>query len=158
MYLEHSGARDLQVLVELRVPSGDSRRALAQLADANHDGKIDDAEQKHMRRLLALRALDGVSIAAGTATVSIENVETKLRVDGELGPVDLAAHGVARLPMRARALTVTTSATGDPLDLVVLPGNRPPVETDRGTLQAGRMKASLGIGDRARIVLAETQK
>src|SRR3989442_1647655 len=87
LFLEHAKGGDLHILVELRVPSGDSRRALAQLADADHDGKLDAAEEKNMRRLLAVRALDGIKILAGTSTIAIDNLETKLKVDGQEGPV-----------------------------------------------------------------------
>jgi hypothetical protein len=157
LVLEPSGEHDLQILIALRVPSGAPRKTLSVLADQNHDGRVDDREEKAMRRLLAIRALDGIRLLAGTSSVAIDNMETKLKVDGGEGPVDLAVHGVAHLPAQPGdvALTVATAVVGDPLDLVVLPGNRPVMGSDRGQARDGGLKVTLGQGDRARIRLAD---
>jgi hypothetical protein len=155
LMLEPSGAHDLQILVMLEVPSGPPRKALAELADANHDGSIDAGEERHMRQLLAVRALDGIRIVAGTSTLAIDNVETKLKIGRSDAPVVLAVHGVAALP--GLTLSITTALEGDPLDLEVLPGNRPVSWTERGTIKGGGFKASLGLGDRARFGLVEAR-
>jgi hypothetical protein len=150
VYLEPAASHDLQIVIKLHVPSGDPRRTIDVLADANHDGHVSDQEMTALRRTLAIRALDGIRILADTSTLSADNVETKIRFDGADGAVDLMVHAAARLPERDRAvrLAVTTTLDADPLELVVLSGTRPVIESDRGRVVNGAFTARVGKGDR----------
>jgi hypothetical protein len=149
LYIEPSGARDLQIVLKLHVPNGDSRKSVEVMADADHDGHVNEGEMKALRRTLALRALDGLKLVAGTTTLAVDNVETKIRFDRQDGPVDLMLHAVARLPSEeALAIDVSTSPGADELELIVLAGTRPALATDRGSVDRGGFHAKLGQGDR----------
>ncbi len=101
-------------------------------------------ERKQVEAVLAQRALDGVRLLTGTATIAMEGVELKTRLDGV---VEMMIHGTFRL--RGPELAVETAADADPIDLVVLPGDRPVGRATRGATGGG-LKAKMGAGDRIR--------
>lgn len=151
--LERSGARELHVIVALKIPSGDKRRALDVVFDADHDGRYDAAERTALRRLLTGRALDGLSVATGTSALALEGVETSERIDGADGPIEVMVHGLIVHPFQGGTrITVRTGTLGDPVDLVVLPGSQPVASASRGTPQKGGLKTELGLGDKVEVV------
>lgn len=149
--LETKGERELQIIVAIRIPSGERRRAFDVLADVNHDGSYSAAERASVRELLASRALDGLAIRTATATLPWSGIEVKERVEGGDGPIEVMVHATA--VFAGGALAVTTSNIGDPVDLLVLRGSRAVVSTSRGRVENGGVKAELGLGDRVTVEL-----
>lgn len=150
LFLEPSGKREIQIAVRIRVPGGDPRRALNLLADQDHDGKLDPAEIERVRAMLAARALDGVKLFAGTATITVARLESKAEVEGTEGPIEVMLHGVGALPEAPRPLrlSVTTRAGGEEIHLVLLRGTRPVIDASRGEVVRGALQTTLGLGDR----------
>lgn len=130
----------LHVVVHAKVTGEDRRRSLGLL----------DATTR--RSLLVERALEGVRLFAGTTSVSVENVEVKTELEGRL---EVMVHGTARIGAGVRAgqtagdVSVETAVNADPIDLVVLPGNRPVVRASRGA-KSGGLRTRMGPGDRVR--------
>lgn len=131
------------MVATLTVPTARSKSTLVALADLDHDGKLSAAEEAGLRTLLVERALDGVALHVGTATVALAGVEVKLKVKS----MELMLHGVATLPKGPVKLGVTTATGGDPLVVRVLHGSRPPREPSRGTPTAAGFKAELTEND-----------
>jgi len=136
----------LHVACSVEVPEGDAKRAWLTLADENRDGNLDPTEQDNLRGLLVQRGLFGLILRVETATVSLEKPEAKLRADPKKGPIELMLLGTVSIGPRAVHVSVSTAATGDTLDLVVLPGARAISKTSRGKLGRG-FKTKLGDSD-----------
>jgi hypothetical protein len=122
----------LHVVVHVSVTGEERKRALMML-----DPKVRESS-------LARRALDGVRLFAGTASIALDGAEVKTKVGGA---IEVMIHGTARAA--GGELSVETAEDADPIDLVVLPGNRPVVRATRGA-KSGGLKAKLGAGDRIR--------
>jgi hypothetical protein len=118
----------LHVVVHVSI-TGEAKRSLSMLTP------------KKRESVLLQRALDGVRLFAGSSTVAIEGVEVKAK------DAELMIHGTARVP--GGEVAVETAANADPIDLVVLPGNRPVVKASRGA-KSGGLSAKMGPGDRVR--------
>lgn len=149
--LETKGDRELQIIVAIRIPSGERRRAFDLLADANHDGVYSANERAAVRELLAARALDGLAIRTATAALPWSGIRVKEKVGESDGPIEVMLHATA--VFAGGALAVTTSNIGDPVDLLVLRGSRAVVSTSRGRVENGGVKAELGLGDRVTVEL-----
>jgi hypothetical protein len=148
LMIEPADGGELQVIIALKVPSGDARRALEVYVDVDRDGRLGEGEMRELEAMLISRALDGIAIHTETSTLTLGGLEVKTKADPRDGPLEVMVHAVAVLPNKERSLAVTTSSLGDPLDLVVLPGVRPVVHTMRGRAAKGGFTASLGRGDR----------
>lgn len=122
----------VHVVVHLSVSGEERKRALSIL------------DRKRLESLLAQRALDGVRLMSGTSSVSVDAVQIKTALEGGMA---LMIHGTARVS--GPDLAVVTAANADPIDLVVLPGDRPVVRATRGA-RAGGLKAKMGPSDRIR--------
>jgi hypothetical protein len=120
LHLEPAGA-ELHLLVHLKVPSGEAARAVWLLA------RGDRAE---IERALVARALDGVVLAVGGATVAIARPEVKLRADRPGEPIELMLHGT--VPLGSPRLALEQRTTADPLEVLLLPGTRPVCAATRG--------------------------
>jgi hypothetical protein len=140
--------RELHVIVALRIPSGNARRALELTLDVDRDGRLTGAELRRLESVLLARALDGLALYVDGSTKAVGRPEVKTKTDPRDGPIELMVHGVVEVPAGRTALAVTTGGSGDPLELMVLPGTRAPQEPSRGTSIAGGFRASLGRGDR----------
>jgi hypothetical protein len=141
LFLAHQGQVTRTLMLE---PAGDELHVVVHVSVTGEARKrslmILDAEAR--RALLIQRALDGVRLLAGTATVAVTNVEVKTKQEG---PIELMLHGTARI--RGGDVSVVTATDADPIDLVVLPGNRPVVRATRGA-KSGGLKTRMGAGDR----------
>lgn len=152
VFLESAGARELHVLVGLRVPEGDARRSLEVLADRDLDGALSGPELRRVEQVLATRALDGLVLRAGTSTLALSGVEVKLKREPR-GPVEVMLHAVASLPPAPVRLVVSTGPGGDPVDLVVVPGSRPIRAATSGDRSGGGLKVTLLRNDRVEVDL-----
>ena len=142
-----AGAR-LEVVFTITVPGGKARGALVLLADRDRDGKLTPGEETNLRAQLTTRALDGVRLQVGSATVALADVSTKLRVDPDpSGPLVLMLHGVAPLPPSVERVQISTADSGDPAELRVLAGARPVATTSRGKLVSGGFATTLAPSD-----------
>jgi hypothetical protein len=146
LMLETAGANTLHVIVAIRIPSGERRRAFDLLADADHDGAYSDQERRAVKKMLAARAIDGLALRTSTAALSLRDVEVKEKIEAGEGPIEVMLHATA--PLAGSELAITTSNVGDPLDLLVLSGSRPLVSSSRGKVENGGVKAEMGTGDR----------
>ncbi len=144
LFLEAAGEQ-LQILVELKVGGLERRRSLLVLADLDRDGRLSEPERKRLELQLSARALDGLRLQTATASVAIQDVQAKLRLEPE-GPSVLLVLGTARLAGDRWQLSTTPSA--EPVTLRVVPGSRGVIETSRGQLSPGGFNARLGPGDR----------
>jgi hypothetical protein len=149
LFLETAGARELHIVVAIRIPSGEARRAFDVIADSNHDGRYSEEERAQVRSILASRMLDGLLIRTATSALELAGIEIKEKIEPGEGPVEVMLHATAVL--FGPELSVTTTNVGDPLDLVVLRGSRPVVETSRGKVENGSVKTEMGLGDRVRL-------
>jgi hypothetical protein len=125
----------LHVIVHLKVTGRERQEALRML------------EKKNLESVLAQRALAGVRLISGTSSIAVEGIEIKSKL---AEPIELMIHGTARL-FRTE-LGVETAANADPIDLVVLPGDRPVLRATRGA-KSGGLKAKMGAGDRVEWVM-----
>ena len=129
--LEPAGA-EVHVLVHASL-TGDDRKEIW----LRMDTKTRDS-------IFVERALAGVKLLAGSEAVALENIEVKVKVDG---PIEVMIHAVARIP--GGDVSVETAADAEPIDLVVLRGNRPVLRATRGA-KSGGIQAKMGAGDRIR--------
>lgn len=151
LFLETAESRDLHVVVAIRIPSGQARIAFNLLADGDRDGRYSESERLHVREILSARALDGLTIHTGTTALALGGMEVKEKIEPGDGPVEVMVHAKASIPAApGTELRVTTSGIGDPLDLMVLSGSRPVVETSRGKIEGGGFKVELGQRDQVR--------
>ena len=122
----------LHVAAAIRVPSGEGQAVLRLLAP---DAKAREA-------LLATRALDGLRLAVGTATVTLSEVKMRLNEVPE-GPLELMLLGWVALPPQAVTVNLTTTASSEPLEVRVLDGRR--------RFETRSRRARLGRQDRLRV-------
>ena len=147
-------ASTLHVVAKLKVPSGKPKQALLQLADTDLDGRLSKMERLVLENRLIARALDGVKLHVGTATVALDDVKTKLKIDrASDGPVELMLLGQASLPKGSVELGISTGQVGDPLEVRVLPGKRAPTKSIRGPIRRGTLTIELLRGDEVRWTL-----
>jgi hypothetical protein len=139
----------LYVWVALEVPAGRGKDTLVALADTRHDGTLDAAEHKQLERTLAVRALDGVALWVDGATRALDAAELKLSAPmaGD-APLQLVILGHVPLGPAPARVGVTTVTVGDPIELGVLPGERPVLSASRGTVVRGALDTVLGTPDR----------
>jgi len=143
----------LQILISLRVPSGKQKIAAIVSAQLTHDGKLDPAERQALEAQLARRAIVGLALTVGSATVALAGAELKLRVpDEDDRPIDLVILG--RAPLGSGRLALANVA-GDPVDLRVLAGSRPVSTTSRGKVVHGGLTTVLGVPDRVAWTLSD---
>jgi hypothetical protein len=153
LFLETAGKNELHVVLAIRIPGGERRRAFDLYADANHDGRYSEEERAQVRSMLAARALDGLSIRSATAAIALAGLEIKDKIEAEEGTIEVMLHATATF--RGTELSVSTSNIGDPLDLLVLRGSRPVLKATRGKVENGGVKTALGLGDRVTLILVE---
>ncbi len=144
--VEATGDR-IHVLVHLEVSGAKRIEALTLMADADHDGRLSDAERAALERRLAGRALDGIRLSVDSSTITLEGVQTALKLAPKQ-PVALMVHGAAPLPVKAETIALSTRAGAEPLKLMVRPGTRPVVEASRGRPARGGLQAELKGADR----------
>jgi hypothetical protein len=144
------GARQLDVVASINVPAGSPRTAALTVVDLDHDGKLDHREEEQLRALLIDRALDGVRLLVGNATVALSGVESKLRTPIDPAePLVLMLHGTVPLTdAGALRLVIKNEPFGDPVALTLLPGARALRGVSRGTLNRGKLELELALGDR----------
>jgi hypothetical protein len=129
----------LHLVVALKVPSGKPRQGLSLI------------RRDQLEPVLSARALDGLVLLAGTATVALESLEFKLRLEPDAAkPVELMIHGTTRIPAGVVDLALRTGSAGDPLTLRVLPGRRAVEWASRGRVKSGGFAAELGPADEVR--------
>src|SRR5688500_2243070 len=142
LLIAHQGAFTRTLMLE---PSGGE---LHVVVHASITGKKKELlmflDEQTRDRMMYERALGDVRLMAGSATVAVENVEVKSRYDGAL---EVMIHATARI--RGSDVSVETAADADPIDLIVLPGDRPVLRATRGA-KSGWIKAKMGSGDRIR--------
>lgn len=148
LMVEPSGDR-LHVVVHVKVSGTDRRRVMFGILDGNRDGRLDGRERKRFEAMMLERGLEGLRLYAGTATVALEGVQVKSKVEESF---EVMVHGTAPAGDR---VAVETSPTAEPLDLVVLPGTRPPVSPSRGRVRGGTLKVRVGSGDKVAWAMSE---
>ncbi|MFO0728389.1 MAG: hypothetical protein U1E65_31730 [Myxococcota bacterium] len=137
----------LHVLASVRVPSGPTKSAMLAMADANHDGQLGPSERKGLEDALIARALGGMILSVGTATRTLDGAESKLSIGDADSPIDLLIHGTVALPKSEASVRLTTKGSGESVDVEVLAGNRPVVQSSRGAPKKGTLKTVLGTTD-----------
>lgn len=142
LYLEPT-ADHVVVLVHLKIGGAAQRRAITVLADQDRDRRVSASERTELERLLAVRALDGLRLGVGTATVSLANVQAKLQTPPD-GPVEVMVH--ARIDRPDGALRLTTARLGDPLTVHLVAGVGKAEARRRGRRLRGPMP--MADGDR----------
>jgi len=135
----------LEVLVSLRIPAGPQREMILAGIDVRHDG-LDASETRALEKALATRALNGLALMVGTATVTLQGADLKMRfLPSAKEPIDLVILG--RAPLSSASLSLAVKV-GDGVDLSVLAGTRAVVKVSRGTIARGGVKTVLGAPDR----------
>lgn len=137
----------VHVLAHLEVTGKKRREGLLLLADQNRDGRLSKAERTKLETKLAVRALSGVRLLAGTATVSLDGVRAALKTDGN-EPEAVMVIGQAPIPPRTERLTLVTHEAKDGLILMVRPGTRSPVRASRGRVEKRSLRVQVGEYDR----------
>lgn len=132
----------LHVVVHVKMSGTDRRRVLLRILDRNRNGRLDGSEKKRFESTMLERGLAGIRLYSGTATVALEGVEVKSEVEEAF---EVMLHGTVTAKDTA---AVETTPTAEPLDLVVLPGTRPPRSSSRGRIRGGTLKVRVGSGDR----------
>lgn len=144
----------LHVVAKLKVPSGMAKKALLRLADSDLNGRLSAEERALMKSRLVARALSGLKLHVGSATVALDGVQTKLKVDASpKGPVTLMLHGRVALPRTEVAVGLSTGQVGDPLKVQVLAGKRPALRSNRAPIIGGGFTVELLHGDQVRWTL-----
>ena len=128
----------LHVAARIEIPSGKAKVAL----------KLAAPSAGQIERLLARRALHGVTLLVGTASVSLGGVQTKLDLGDDESATRLMLHGTAPIPATKVAITVRLGRGAEHLKVRVLPGKRPPSAPSRGEQTRSGIEARLHRGQR----------
>lgn len=137
------------VWVSLKVPPGRAKETLVALTDSSRNGVLDDAEKQRLQHTLTGRALDGVALLVGGSTRALDQAQIKLSAPlAADAPLELVILGTIPLPPGPQTLALNVIRSGDPIELSLLPGERPVTRTSRGAISGGGVETILGTPDR----------
>ena len=128
----------LHVAARVEIPSGTAKTAL----------KLAAPSAAQIERLLTRRALHGVTLMVGTASVSLGAVQAKLDLGDDESATRLMLHGTVPIPATQVAVTVRLDRSSEHLKVRVLPGKRPPTAPSRGKRTRSGIEARLHRGQR----------
>jgi hypothetical protein len=126
----------LHIAARIEVPSGEAKIAL----------KLAAPGPAQIKRLLKRRALHGVTLLVGTASVALGSVEAKLDLGDDQTATRLMLHGTATIPATQVAITVRLDPGAEHLKVRVLPGKRAPTHPSRGKQTRAGVRANLHQG------------